>query len=53
MRNIPNTVFLYILVGVVETAIIGKVQVTNRREGTKFFIDFPIGFLLSFSTPCL
>jgi len=35
--------FLYIDVGVVETAFTGKILVSDRREGRKFFIVSRIG----------
>ena len=49
----PNTVFLYIAVGVVETAFTGKILVPYRREGRNIFIDSHIGLWLSFSIQSL
>jgi len=39
----PNTFFLYIAVGAVETAFAGKILVPDRRDGRKFFIVSRVG----------
>jgi len=40
--NFPTTVFVYLPIQIIETAIIMKILVPDRREGRNFFIDFHI-----------